>query len=63
MATLIKDRRPALDSWQRLSRNQDGALPPLPERGKLIVPFALWLEQRAALLERGAPLGVWLDSH
>jgi uncharacterized protein (DUF934 family) len=63
MPTLIKDRRRAADSWQRLNRNPDGTLPALPERGAFIVPLALWLERRAQLLQRPGPLGVWLDSH
>jgi uncharacterized protein (DUF934 family) len=63
MPTLIKDRRPAAESWQRLSRNPDGTLPALPERGTFIVPLALWLERREELLERPGALGVWLDSH
>jgi uncharacterized protein (DUF934 family) len=63
MATLIKDRRIAVDSWQRLKRGADGTLPTVPERGDFIVPLALWLERRAELLERPGRLGVWLDSH
>ena len=63
MPTLIKDRRPTADSWQRLSRKPDGTLPALPERGAFIVPLVLWLERREQLLERPGPLGVWLDSH
>jgi uncharacterized protein (DUF934 family) len=63
MATLIKSRRIVADSWQRLKRGADGALPELPERGDYIVPLALWLERRAELLERPGELGVWIDSH
>lgn len=63
MAILIKERRPAADSWQRLSGKPDGTLPAAPERGRFIVPLALWLERRAELLARPGPLGVWLDSH
>jgi uncharacterized protein (DUF934 family) len=59
MATLIKDRRIAEDTWQRLDVAADGKL---PEQGELIVPLAVWLERRAELLERGGRLGVWLDS-
>ena len=59
MAKLIKDRRIAEDTWQRLEAAADGKL---PERGELIVPLAVWLERRAELLERGGRLGVWLDS-
>ena len=63
MATLIKDRRIVTDSWKRLERRADGALPALPEAGELIVPLALWLERRAELQQHTRPLGVWLDSH
>jgi uncharacterized protein (DUF934 family) len=63
MATLIKDRRIAADSWQRLSAGSDGALPGLPEQGEVIVPLALWLARRSELLERPGRLGLWLDSH
>jgi uncharacterized protein (DUF934 family) len=63
MSTLIKDRRPAADTWQRLNRNPDGTLPALLESGAYLVPLGLWLEQRAALLQRPGALGVWLDSH
>jgi uncharacterized protein (DUF934 family) len=63
MPTLIKDRRPAADTWQRLDRNPEGALPRLVEPGAYIVPLRLWLEQRAELLQRPGPIGVWVDSH
>jgi len=63
MATLIKDRRIVTDSWKRLERRADGALPALPGAGELIVPLALWLERRAELQQHTRPLGVWLDSH
>jgi uncharacterized protein (DUF934 family) len=62
MATLIKDRRIAEDTWHRLEAAADGKLPALPEQGELIVPLALWLERRGQLLGRGGRLGVWLDS-
>src|SRR5919107_500555 len=63
MATLIKDRRIAADTWQRLERGADGTLPALPKQGDFIVPLALWLERRTELIERPGRLGVWLDSH
>jgi uncharacterized protein (DUF934 family) len=59
---LIKDRKPAADSWKLLETlevGEDGSLPPLPDGG-LIVPLAAWRCGRAGLLERGGPLGVWL---
>ena len=63
MASLIKARRIATDSWQRLERAADGTFAALPEGRDVIVPLALWLERRGELLERRARLGVWLDSH
>ena len=60
MATLIRHRRVAPDSWQRLEPGKHGAL---PKDGDLLVPLALWLEQRAELVGRSGRLGVWLDSH
>lgn len=63
MASLIKERRIAPDSWQRLERAADGSCAVPPERGDVIVPLALWLERRAELLARPGRIGVWLDSH
>lgn len=63
MASLIKERRIATDSWQRLERAADGSFAVLPESGDVIVPLALWLDRRSELLERHGRLGVWLDSH
>ena len=63
MATIIKDRQLAADNWQLLKPTADGGLPPLPQTGDVIVPLALWLEQREALSSRAGRLGVWLDSH
>jgi uncharacterized protein (DUF934 family) len=63
MAVLIKERRVAEDTWQRLERGADGALPATPERGDVIIPLELWLERRASLLAYPGRLGVWLDSH
>ena len=59
MATLIKQRRIAADSWQRLSVATPAELP----QGDILVPLGLWLERRSELLERASSLGVWLDSH
>jgi uncharacterized protein (DUF934 family) len=63
MAALIRQRRVVADSWQRLERAADGRLPAVPLQGDVIVPLALWLERRDALLARAGGLGVWLDSH
>ncbi|OGA05613.1 MAG: oxidoreductase [Betaproteobacteria bacterium RIFCSPLOWO2_02_FULL_64_12] len=63
MAKLIKYRAIATDSWQLLEPGAEGALPPLPLAGDVIVPLALWRARREALAERSGKLGVWLDSH
>ncbi len=63
MALIIKDRNVAADPWLRLEANADGSLPPAPASGDIIVPLAMWREQRARLLVRPGRLGVWLDSH
>lgn len=61
MALIIKDRNVVTDPWLRLERNPDGSFPALPHAGDIIVPLALWREQRAPLLEHPGRLGVWLD--
>ena len=63
MAFVIKHRRIVADTWQLLKPRPDGKLPPVPPAGDVIVPLALWLEQRDALLSRAGRLGAWLDSH
>lgn len=63
MATLIKERRVAADSWQLLKAGQGAELPAVPEQGDLIVPLALWLANREVLAGRAGRVGVWLDSH
>ena len=63
MALIIKDRNVVTDPWQRLELNADGSLPALPAAGDVIVPLALWGEQREPLAARPGRLGIWLDSH
>ncbi len=63
MASIIKHRQAAPDSWQLLKPSADGAAPQISLRGDVIAPLALWLEQPDALLFRLGRLGVWLDSH
>ena len=62
MATLIKERRIAADTWQLLERGEASAPPGLPAWGEVIVPLAMWLERRGELLARPGELGVWLDA-
>ncbi|HKU71427.1 MAG TPA: DUF934 domain-containing protein [Burkholderiales bacterium] len=63
MALIIKDRNVVTDPWLRLELNPDGSAPAIPATGDVIVPLALWREQRAELLARPGRLGIWLDSH
>lgn len=63
MAVIIRHQQVANDNWQLLEAAADGAAPPVPPAGDIIVPLALWLAQRDALLSRAGRLGVWLDSH
>lgn len=63
MAFVIKHRQIAADSWKLLKPAADGNAPAVALTGDIIVPLALWLEQREALLLRAGRLGVWLDSH
>jgi len=63
MATLIKEQRIVADSWRLLSRGPKGELPEVPAQGDVIVPLALWLARRDALLAYPGKLGVWLDAH
>ena len=70
MATLIKHRKPAADSWQRLDRDiqrwvspgEDGFVPDFPRGADLIVPLALWRLRRDDLLHHTGGVGVWLDA-
>jgi uncharacterized protein (DUF934 family) len=63
MALIIKDRNVAADPWLRLERNADGGFPAIPPAVDIIVPLALWREQREFLLARPGRLGVWMDGH
>ncbi len=63
MALIIKDRNVVADPWLRLERNADGSFPAVPPAGDVIVPLALWREQREFLLARPGRLGVWLEGH
>jgi uncharacterized protein (DUF934 family) len=63
MATLIKQRKIATDSWLLLRDDVDGARPDVPATGDVIVPFKRWLEERDALSARPGRIGVLLDGN
>jgi uncharacterized protein (DUF934 family) len=63
MALIIKDRNVVTDHWLRLDLNPDGTASAAPPAADVIVPLAMWREQRVHLLVRPGRLGVWLDSH
>ena len=67
MATLIRNRRIAADSWRLLDDpapwlavGEDGLVPDFPAAGWLVVPLALWRLRREDLLDRAEPVGVRL---
>jgi uncharacterized protein (DUF934 family) len=62
MALIIRQRQVVADNWQLLKPAADGGLT-VPTQGDVIVPLAIWREQRPSLVERADSLGVWLDSH
>jgi len=62
MAVIIKQRQVVADNWQLLKPVVDGAVV-VPPAGDVIVPLALWREQRDSLLARSGRLGVWLEGH
>lgn len=63
MTVIVRHRQVATDSWQLLEAAADGAAPPVPPAGDIIVPLALWRARHDALRSRAGRLGVWLDSH
>lgn len=70
MARLIKLRKSATDSWQRLdpdagrwtSPGEDGFVRDFPRGVDLLVPLALWRLRRDDLLDRAGRVGVQLDA-
>lgn len=62
MATLIKNKRIAPDSWQQLKPAAEGGLPNLPLTGDWIVPLAIWNEQRSQTVQRSGRNGVLLEN-
>lgn len=63
MAVIIKGMNVVADPWLRLELSADGSLPPVPAKGDIIVPLAMWRSLRDELLGRPGRLGVWLDSN
>ena len=66
MATLIKNKRIAPDSWQQLKPAAEGAQlgdsPGVPLTGDWLVPLAIWNEQRAQVSQRSGRNGVLLEN-
>lgn len=61
MASIIKNRSVVSDNWQLLKEVGDAAV--VPPAGDVIVPLAVWREQRAALLARDGRIGVWFEGN
>ena len=57
---LIKDRKPAADSWLKLDAGTKDAPTAVPPAGDVIVPLAVWQAQREHLIAREGRVGVWL---
>jgi uncharacterized protein (DUF934 family) len=62
MATLIKNKQIALDSWQQLKPAAEGGLPGVPLTGDWIVPLAIWNEQRTQVSQRSGRNGILLEN-
>lgn len=64
MTEIIKNGQIVSDDWQVL-KLAEGETPETValDGGKQIVPLAVWLARKAAILASGQPVGVWLDSH
>src|SRR5258706_2391615 len=63
MACVIKNRQVVPDTWQLLKSAATNSPSSIPSAGDVIVPLALWIDQRVSLMTRAGRLGVWLDSH
>jgi len=57
MATLIKNKRIAIDSWLQLKAEFA-----IPASGDVIVPLAVWTAQREQLVKRAGRHGVLLEN-
>jgi uncharacterized protein (DUF934 family) len=56
---VIRHGRVDNESWTFVGLEPEATIQPLPE-GRIVVPLALWKEQRGILKARAAPVGVWL---
>jgi uncharacterized protein (DUF934 family) len=56
---VIRNGQVSPESWTFVGVEPESAAGPLPE-GAIVVPLALWKEQRESLKARTAPVGVWL---
>ena len=57
---LIKHRKRAHDSWQRLEAGAANALDVALAAGNVIVPLTIWRDARERLIGRDNGVGVWL---
>ncbi len=60
MPKLIKDGAIVSNEWQWLTNNDEDQATAVPE-GKVIVPLAVWLDQKGSLSQRD-DVGVWLEN-
>lgn len=61
MATLIRQRNIATDSWQLLREAPGAEAAPVPRDGDVIVTAKRWLREREGLLARPGRIGVLLE--
>lgn len=64
MPKIIKHGQIVDDNWQvlKLAEGETPESAPLPDEN-IIVPLTVWQSRKMEILGRGAPFGVWLDSH
>lgn len=59
MPKIIKNSEIVEDTWHLIQDENTG----IPESGHIIVPLTIWQKNKADLMNRETPIGVWLDSH
>ncbi len=59
---LIRDGAVVRDNWTVVARPVKDEAITLPPTSQIIVPLEIWQAERNALIARGEPLGVWIDS-